>query len=257
MHRGQISRSPLIIVLTRGRTGSTMLMEALSRTGVRAYQELLTTDPRHECSHHRCAVNGRCVALVSRPVGTPLSDYLGSLLSPNVTTAFKALYRHAFLDYADFLPAIKACQASVIHLTRDPVEEAVSAAYARATGIYNVSSARIDVSLKLWLHTYLKRVDIDIDYVLGEVGATLEWRKRATEALDAWGLEHFDISYDDLVSSDPSSRYPLLLQWLGVQADASGLASARRRWKRVLSRPAWQISNYDALTRALDGLPAP
>ena len=244
-------RAPFAI-LTRGRTGSTFLVDALDQQpGIRCFQELLvTTCPI--CSlgiqffEGSYSEGGACQCFVHVAGETSVAEWLDGVLArctQHVTqrVGFKALAR-ALEDWPD-LRGVLTEKCDMVILTRNPFDEALSGGYANAIGKWNVRRSSAE-SLEL-RRLQQQPVRLDPSWVVDEVRYSAAWHTQARELTEQCRRPPLWIDFSDVTQG--ASGVDRVLAYLG------GKPSLRieDRLERNLADRAKQIENFDEICAAV------
>lgn len=234
----------LLIVLTRGRTGSSALIDDIDQhPDASCHQELFRTTGH---SPHD-SVPSFSTVLKSTPALTA-RRYVEGLAQAAATPVFGF---KLLISNIDEWPAevglreLLLNQAHVVFLTRNPKSAAISAGIAKARNAYNIRETDTDQDYRERLS---RRVVVDPQYVRDEVRYNSHWADQWLSELQAARTPHLHVTYE-AYSAD---RLSILNQIF----DFAGLLSlndlARNSYVRVTSPVVWDdIENADEVRRAV------
>lgn len=208
------------IILTRGRTGSTLLCDELNRVpGLFVEQELLR-------EHASRRVANRSTSPMSfedfrqifgrRRVGQYfryLDMWARGLESESF--GFKVLTHHVLLPGREgTLRAVRRRKLRVIRLHRNPILRAISGQVARARGVYNAHVADTAATIRRTNKVVVNVQDVVVA-VKGEVGNL----DRSSKVLNSVAGEILDVHYENFVLNRGSEIEKICL-FLGVGSAA-------------------------------------
>jgi LPS sulfotransferase NodH len=238
----------MFVVLTRGRTGSTPLVEDLDQhPDIVCHHELFRPSPvtsRLDLAPYYEAVkqSGRTLSA---------EEYLRE----TATTAapakmgFKALLMD--LQHREGIGLERFLLDSrmpIVHLTRDPVRSAISAGIAKERGAYNHHKDTVN---PLYLERLKQRVTLDPAYVVDEARYYDYWAKKWRTHLLEVGSPHIEVTYEEYVS-DRVVLLNRIFRFLDV-AEMEELPN--NPYSKVTSEDVWShVINADEVRDALASL---
>jgi LPS sulfotransferase NodH len=186
----------MFVVLTRGRTGSTVICADINQhPDVVCHEELFRSTP--VSSVLDLAPSYEAVKKSGRTLST--ADYLTEVLSGSTAqmVGFKALLgdldRHEAIGLEQYILE----NTKTIFLTREPVRMALSAAIASCRGAFNLHK---DFSGQDYLAKLASRVQIDPEFVINEVNYNVYWSEIWQKRLRDTGTPHININYEEYVN---------------------------------------------------------
>jgi hypothetical protein len=240
------------VILTRGRTGSTFLADALNQQpGVRCFQELLSV-ACPICSTGTSFLDGsyeeagECQCFVHSSPELSIASWLSevelrALRRGASRVGLKVLARA--LDDWPGLREVLRDHVSVIVLTRDGLDEALSGGYANAIGRWNVPRNSGDArELRELQRT---PVQIDADWVVDEIRYSLAWRASIFELIRECKKPSMHLDFGELTGGRAGINR--VLRFLGCPP----AVHVEDRLERNLVDPSRQISNLDEILSAV------
>jgi hypothetical protein len=246
----------VFVILTRGRTGSTALADACDHLeGVRCYLELLRRTCEgggtlHEHDGPGYRENGRCLSYVHFASDMSLVDWLSMVetegrAAHGSIVGLKVLY--GALDDWEPLGGLLTERARVIHLTRNPFYEAVSGAYANATGIWNVHHDDTPRSARL-REVRAVPVRLDPEVILREVSYSLHRRRQVEDLLAGCARPVTTVAFEDLFPLGSGDGLDAVADFLGVPRAPAYAPSFRQ----VVVDHNAQIENWAGIQQAIE-----
>lgn len=234
----------LLVVLTRGRTGSTPLVADIDQhPQVVCHQELFRTATHSP--HDR--VPSFYTAGGLRP-GLTAQQYVDDLArqADRTVFGFKLLISNldewpAEVGLREFL----LNRAHVVFLSRDPMAAAISAGIAKARDAYNIQDGDVDDEYRERLS---RKVVVDAQYVSDEARYFAYWAEHWLSVLSEANVPHVHITYE-AYCADRLSTLNSVFHFLGLPALTQ---LAPNPYSRVTSSVVWDdIVNADEVRGAL------
>lgn len=201
------------IIATRGRTGSSALAAAIDQLeGVRCFSELYGPECRacatglsHSILSKEFTEGGYCQSFVHYVDLMNLNDWwLGIKTNSELTHIGFKVVGSVWSESEDFLPFVKE-HMDVIHLTRDPVMQAISGLYAREIGIYNASFS--DTRNIRDLQSKKSRpINLDPSEVAMEATYAMNWQASFPMLFHGLRGEFIEVQYEEIFKEQGTSR---------------------------------------------------
>lgn len=232
----------LFAVLTRGRTGSTPLVDDIDRhPDIACHQELFRQEPVNNM--HDKAPSYEAVRQNGRTPGA--EDYLREVAAatPGKTVGFKALMTHLEQRHDIGLESFMfGSSMPIVFLTRDPVRAALSATIAKERKLFSI---RVDQ--KQQDHDK-QPVVLDPTFVADEARYYAHWSDHWQARLRELKTPHIVVTYEQYVA-DRLALVNTIFRFLKVR-ELPELPS--NSYAKVTSDDVWKdVANSDEVRKAL------
>jgi len=246
-----------VFIFTRGRTGSTAIIDELkSHSRIQFHGELFRPNPlaREDVrvAYEKMGENYLSLGLTNdralpyllhkQLYGGDTQKYLDYLrtdvdISGKNCVGFKLLGNHLETS-ENLLPQLSKQNAKCIHLVRkNVIKQVVSGFFAREAGIYNRRNYVPEI----------KEIDIPIEAFISRIKANLSGVQANRDILQKNGINYLDVYYESFCK-ERSVFYNAIFEFLGLEAEDLTPTD----WSIMTPADKMLVSNFDDLIDALN-----